>query len=73
MVTLRFMTSRCPKTLGRLSGTVSGNSSVYTWLYRIVVNVCLMKIRSQRRVRIVPLDDLLPPRDEHGRLEHLAL
>jgi RNA polymerase sigma-70 factor (ECF subfamily) len=42
-----------------------GQSTVYTWLYRIVKNSCLMKIRSQsagcRRIerRAVPLDPSL--------------
>jgi RNA polymerase sigma-70 factor (ECF subfamily) len=45
--------------------TFDGNSTVYTWLYRIVVNVCLMKIRSRPRATTVPLDELLPLED-HG-------
>ena len=35
-------------------------SQVYTWLHRIVVNVCLMKLRSQQTRRVVSLDALLP-------------
>lgn len=38
--------------------TFQGESTVYTWLYRIVVNVCLMKIRSQPRATLVSLDEL---------------
>lgn len=44
-----------------------GNSTVYTWLYRIVVNTCLMKIRSRPRATIASLDALLPTFDEDGR------
>jgi RNA polymerase sigma-70 factor, ECF subfamily len=43
-----------------------GNSSLGTWLHRIVVNVCLTKLRAQSRRRAVPLDDLLPTFDETG-------
>ena len=44
-----------------------GNSTVYTWLYRIVVNTCLMNIRSRPRATAVSLDELLPAFDEQGR------
>src|SRR5438445_258524 len=32
-----------------------GHSSLGTWLHRIVVNTCLMKLRSQSRRRDVPI------------------
>jgi RNA polymerase sigma-70 factor, ECF subfamily len=41
-------------------------SRLYTWLHRIVVNACLMKLRSQKRRNAVSLDALLPTFDEHG-------
>jgi RNA polymerase sigma-70 factor (ECF subfamily) len=43
-----------------------GNSTLGTWLHRIVVNVCLTKLRAQSRRRAVPMDDLLPTCDETG-------
>jgi RNA polymerase sigma-70 factor (ECF subfamily) len=43
-----------------------GNSALGTWLHRIVVNVCLMKLRSRSRSREVRIDDLLPSFDETG-------
>jgi RNA polymerase sigma-70 factor, ECF subfamily len=43
-----------------------GNSTVGTWLHRIVVNSSLMKLRSQSRSRQVPIDGLLPTFDETG-------
>jgi RNA polymerase sigma-70 factor (ECF subfamily) len=44
----------------------AGQSSLGTWLHRIVVNACLMKLRAQsRRPQNVPLD-LLPAFDETG-------
>jgi RNA polymerase sigma-70 factor, ECF subfamily len=42
-----------------------GDSQLYTWLHRIVVNAALMKLRSRRRV-IVSLDALLPEFDADG-------
>lgn len=43
-----------------------GNSTLGTWLYRIVVNVCLMKLRSQALRPTVSIDELLPTFDETG-------
>ena len=43
-----------------------GHSSLGTWLHRIVVNVCLMKLRAKSRRREVRIDDLLPTFDETG-------
>ncbi|CAN5238134.1 RNA polymerase sigma factor SigM [soil metagenome] len=44
-----------------------GKSSVGTWLHRILVNSCLLKLRAQSRRRSVPMDDLLPVADETAR------
>jgi RNA polymerase sigma-70 factor, ECF subfamily len=44
-----------------------GNSALGTWLHRIVVNVCLMRLRVLSRSREVRIDDLLPTFDETGR------
>jgi RNA polymerase sigma-70 factor, ECF subfamily len=44
-----------------------GGSSIYTWLHRIVVNVCLMRLRSRGRRNEISLDALLPSFDESGR------
>jgi RNA polymerase sigma-70 factor, ECF subfamily len=43
-----------------------GNSTLGTWLHRVVVNACLMKLRVQSRRREVQIDDLLPTFDESG-------
>jgi RNA polymerase sigma-70 factor (ECF subfamily) len=42
------------------------SSQLYTWLHRIVVNACLMKVRSQKRRAALSLDALLPSFDEDG-------
>jgi RNA polymerase sigma-70 factor (ECF subfamily) len=46
------------------------SSQLYTWLHRIVVNACLMKLRSQKRRATVSLDALLPTFDEVGNHSH---
>lgn len=43
-----------------------GASDVATWLHRIVVNACLMKLRSKARRRVVAIEELLPTFDEDG-------
>jgi RNA polymerase sigma-70 factor (ECF subfamily) len=47
-----------------------GNSALGTWLHRIVVNVCLMRLRARSRSREVRIDDLLPTFDETGHHSH---
>lgn len=44
----------------------SGESSLSTWLHRIVINSCLMKLRSRSRLQDCLLDDLLPHFDQSG-------
>jgi RNA polymerase sigma-70 factor (ECF subfamily) len=44
----------------------AGTAALSTWLHRIVVNACLMKLRSRSRRRTVSIDDLLPAFDEKG-------
>jgi RNA polymerase sigma-70 factor (ECF subfamily) len=41
-------------------------ATLSTWLHRIVVNACLMKLRSRGRQRTVSIDELLPAFDESG-------
>jgi RNA polymerase sigma-70 factor (ECF subfamily) len=44
-----------------------GNAALATWLHRILVNVCLMKLRTGLRCREVSINDLLPRFDESGQ------
>ncbi len=44
----------------------TGAAKLSTWLHRIVVNAALMKLRSRRRKREEPIDDLLPRFDSDG-------
>jgi RNA polymerase sigma-70 factor (ECF subfamily) len=43
-----------------------GGSRIGTWLHRIVVNHCLMRLRRRRRKPEIRIDDLLPSFDETG-------
>ncbi len=49
-----------------------GDSRISTWLHRIVVNACLMKLRTRRRKPEESIDDLLPKFAENGHLEVLT-
>lgn len=50
-----------------------GESSLATWLHRITINVCLMKLRSRSRHQDCLLEDLLPDFDRAGHhLEPVA-
>ncbi|HEY4308793.1 MAG TPA: sigma-70 family RNA polymerase sigma factor [Pirellulales bacterium] len=46
--------------------TFTGDSSIGTWLHRIVVNACLMKLRSRNGRSYVSIEDLLPAFDATG-------
>lgn len=50
----------------RSIGSFEGNSSLSTWLHRILVNACLMKLRSRARRREVCAQEL-PRGEEAGR------
>ena len=43
-----------------------GHSRLGTWLHRIVVNACLMKLRSRARQSEVSIESLLPEFDKSG-------
>lgn len=44
----------------------TGMAKLSTWLYRIVVNAALMKLRSRRRRSEASIEELLPRFDVHG-------
>lgn len=47
-------------------GSFAGESSIGTWLHRILTNACLMKIRSRGSRQTISIDDSLPAFDETG-------
>jgi RNA polymerase sigma-70 factor (ECF subfamily) len=49
-----------------------GNSQIATWLHRITVNACLMRLRKKRRQDEVSLDALLPAFGADGNPAHQA-
>ena len=46
-----------------------GDSRLSTWLHRIVVNACLMKLRTRRRKPEGSIDELLPTYADNGHLD----
>jgi RNA polymerase sigma-70 factor, ECF subfamily len=44
-----------------------GRSTLWTWLYRILVNACLARRQSNYRRRMLSLDDLPPSAEGEGR------
>ena len=44
----------------------AGDARLSTWLHRIVINAALMRLRSRRRRREEPIENLLPRFDEDG-------
>lgn len=47
-------------------GTFAGQSKLDTWLHRILVNVCLMKLRNRSLRQTCSIEDLLPAFDVSG-------
>lgn len=41
----------------RAMNTFEGTAKLGTWLHRITVNACLLKLRGRKRSRLVPLED----------------
>jgi RNA polymerase sigma-70 factor (ECF subfamily) len=54
----------------RAIGSFDGESKLGTWLHRITVNACLMKLRSRSRKPETQIDDLLPQFDDTGHRVH---
>lgn len=50
----------------RALGSFQGDARLSTWLHRIVVNACLMKLRTRRRKPEESIEDLLPGFLEDG-------
>ena len=50
----------------RAIGKFEGGSTLSTWLHRIAINCCLMKLRSGRRHPETSIEELLPTFDETG-------
>ena len=53
-------------TVIRKVNTFKGNSAFYSWIYRICVNTCLMRLRGKRRNDTVAIEDFMPVFTEEG-------
>jgi RNA polymerase sigma-70 factor (ECF subfamily) len=53
-------------TVIRKVNTFKGNSAFYSWIYRICVNTCLMRLRGRRRSDTVAIEDFMPVFTEDG-------
>lgn len=51
----------------RKSDQFQGNSALSSWIYRICVNACLMRLRERRRRETVPIDEFLPVFTQDGK------
>ena len=50
----------------RKAGQFAGGSRLSTWLHRVTVNACLMRLRSESRRHEVNVDELVPAFDATG-------
>jgi RNA polymerase sigma-70 factor (ECF subfamily) len=46
--------------------TFKGNSALYSWIYRICVNTCLMRLRGKRRHETVSIEEFMPVFTDEG-------
>ena len=53
-------------TVSRKADLFRGNSALYSWIYRICVNTCLMRLRRSRRAETVPIEGFLPVFTKEG-------
>ena len=53
-------------TVIRKVGTFQGNSAFYSWIYRICVNTCLMRLRGKRRNETVSIEEFMPVFTDEG-------
>ncbi len=53
-------------TVIRKADTFKGNSALYSWMYRICVNTCLMRLRGKRRSETVSIEEFMPVFTEEG-------
>jgi len=53
-------------TVVRKANTFKGDSALYSWMYRICVNACLMRLRGKRRSETVSIEEFMPVFTEEG-------
>lgn len=53
-------------TVFRKAFTFKGDSALYSWIYRICVNACLMRLRGKKRSETVSIEEFMPVFTEEG-------
>ena len=53
-------------TVFRKAFTFKGDSALYSWIYRICVNACLMRLRGKKRTETVSIEEFMPVFTEEG-------
>ena len=53
-------------TLVRKADRFQGNSALHSWIHRICVNTCLMRLSKGRRMKTVPIEEFLPVFTDDG-------
>jgi len=53
-------------TIVQKADTFKGNSALYSWMYRICVNTCLMRLRGRRRSETVSIEEFMPVFTDEG-------
>lgn len=56
----------------RKIGQFRGDADLYSWMYRVLVNICLKKMRARTKANLSSIYDLMPTFDDDGcRIEPL--
>ena len=53
-------------TVFRKAFTFKGDSALYSWIYRICVNACLMRLRGKKRSETVSIEEFMPVFTDEG-------
>ncbi len=53
-------------TVFRKAFTFKGDSALYSWIYRICVNACLMRLRGKKRYETVSIEEFMPVFTDEG-------
>lgn len=61
-------------TIFQKAGTFQGRAAVSSWIYRITMNACLMKLRKRPKVQAIPLEEELgPAMSEEGMVTEMVV
>lgn len=61
-------------TIFQKAGTFQGRAAVTSWIYRITMNACLMKLRRRPKVQAIPLEEELgPAMNEEGMVTEMVV